>query len=103
MALFLSEGDAFSLCLVLRLVYFTFHALQRNVELIYRATSSSSRPDDTLSIISTKYLLLSLSVFNFVLASFPDLGLETCLDGVNGTSGATGFTRHEEDTVLFGE
>jgi hypothetical protein len=32
-----------------------------------------------------------------------DLGLETALDRIDGTAGATGFARHEEDPVLFRE
>ena len=39
----------------------------------------------------------------FVPASLANLGLETTLDGVDGTTRATGFTSGEKDAVFFGE
>lgn len=38
-----------------------------------------------------------------VLASLPDLGLESTLDGINRPPGAAGLARHEEYTILLGQ
>ena len=38
-----------------------------------------------------------------VLASLPDLGLETALDRINRASGPARLARHEEDTILLRE
>lgn len=49
---------------------------------------------------STLYNTASTS---FVLASLPDLGLETALDGVDRAPRSARLARHEEDTVLLRE
>ena len=46
-------------------------------------------------------MVMNAYLASLVLAPLADLGLETSLDGVDGSSGATGLARYEEDTVLL--